>query len=575
MARSRFIRGLAGGAVLALAAGGVVGTAGPAAADAPVQHVVLVSVDGLHAGDLARYVAAHPSSALAALTRTGTTYTAARTASLSDSFPGLLGIVAGGTPRSTGVYYDDSYDRTYYPAGSTCSGAAGTEALYDSSLDRLDGNGKIPLDTTLDPATFPRDAGCAPVQPSDFVATNTIFSVLHAAGRRTAWIDKHPAYQIVAGRGTPSAVDDLYTPEIDAEVLPSSHSDLRGGTVSFDTGKSVTGWVPNVEAYDTLHVGALLNELDGKRSDGTGTPGVPVLLGMNLQSVSVGQKLVDPVKSCARNTAGGCDPSYVPGGYQADGSPTPQLAGTLDFVDAQLRRVVAEIAGQGLASSTEIILTAKHGQSPVDPSTLQKPGDVITPVVGADSIAQQTADDVSLLWLTPGTDAGSKAAALRSSSSSDKCATVYAGAGLTNAFGPRTAGSLQAARQPDIICQPVPGVIYTTSKAKVTEHGGIAEDDTHVALLLSRAGALASTVAAGVTTAQVAPTILRDLAVYDGNDTTRSPLDAVRAEDTQPLPGATLGTSLPEVPVAALLPVAGLLAAGGVVRLWRRRRLAG
>jgi len=553
-------------AVSIAAAATLAATAGPAAADVALQHVVLISVDGLHANDLSRYIASHPGSAVAGLSRTGTTYSAAHTPSLSDSFPGLLALLTGGTPRSTGVYYDDSYDRTYYPAGSACTATPGTETAYDESIDASTG-----LDTTIDPAKLPRDPACNPVQPNEFSATNTVFSVVHATGRRTAWIDKHPAYQLVAGHGTPSSVDDLYTPEIAASPLPAAHSDLRGGTVSFDTTKAATDWIPNVEAYDRLHVGALLNQLDGKRSDASGTPGVPALLGMNLQSVSVGQKLVDPVLSCTRNTAGGCDPAYVPGGYAADGSFTPQLLGALDYLDGQLGQVVAEISARGLASTTEIILTAKHGQSPQGLASLQKPGDVITPVVGASSIAQQTADDVSLLWLTPGTDANAKASALRSNSSSDKCATVYAGNGLTNMFGPRTAGSVQAARQPDILCQPVPGVIYTKSPKKVEEHGGLTDADTHVALLVSRAGATPSTVAAAVTTDQVAPTILRDLGIYPGTDTTRSPLDAVRAEDTQPLSADTLSTVLPEVPVAVLLPLTGLAGAAVLLALRRRR----
>jgi hypothetical protein len=32
--------------------------------------------------------------------------------------------VTGGTPKTTGLYYDDSYDRTLFPPGSNC-----TEAL--------------------------------------------------------------------------------------------------------------------------------------------------------------------------------------------------------------------------------------------------------------------------------------------------------------------------------------------------------------------------------------------------------------------------------------------------------------
>jgi len=50
-----------------------------------VRHVLLVSVDGLHALDVANYVATNPKSALAELSRRGTTYTNARTPANSDS----------------------------------------------------------------------------------------------------------------------------------------------------------------------------------------------------------------------------------------------------------------------------------------------------------------------------------------------------------------------------------------------------------------------------------------------------------------------------------------------------------
>jgi predicted AlkP superfamily pyrophosphatase or phosphodiesterase len=41
---------------------------------AQTHHVLLISVDGLHAVDLARYVSTHPTSTLASLSKTGTTY---------------------------------------------------------------------------------------------------------------------------------------------------------------------------------------------------------------------------------------------------------------------------------------------------------------------------------------------------------------------------------------------------------------------------------------------------------------------------------------------------------------------
>src|SRR6266851_8440335 len=79
-----------------------------------IKHVLLVSVDGLHALDVARFVESHPNSALAELSSHGVTYSNARTPALSDSFPGLLALVTGGSPLSHGLFYDVSYDRTIF-----------------------------------------------------------------------------------------------------------------------------------------------------------------------------------------------------------------------------------------------------------------------------------------------------------------------------------------------------------------------------------------------------------------------------------------------------------------------------
>ena len=71
---------------------------GAAAQAEEIRHVLLVSVDGLHALDVERFVEGHPKSALAELSGHGLTYTNARTPANSDSFPGLLALVTGGSP---------------------------------------------------------------------------------------------------------------------------------------------------------------------------------------------------------------------------------------------------------------------------------------------------------------------------------------------------------------------------------------------------------------------------------------------------------------------------------------------
>ena len=105
-----------------LAATSLVATQVTGAAAAPYKHVLLISVDGLHALDVANYVAAHPDSTLASLVKTGVFYPSALTTNPSDSYPGMLAQVTGGTPKSTGVFYDDSYVRNFFAPGSDCKG---------------------------------------------------------------------------------------------------------------------------------------------------------------------------------------------------------------------------------------------------------------------------------------------------------------------------------------------------------------------------------------------------------------------------------------------------------------------
>src|SRR5258706_2712271 len=111
----------------------------------PYKHVLLISVDGLHALDLAEYSAAHPASTFAALMHDGVVYPNALTTMPSDSFPGLLAQVSGGSPRTTGVFYDDSFDRTYFAPDSNCAGDPGTEVSFAATIDmdpkKLDAGG--------------------------------------------------------------------------------------------------------------------------------------------------------------------------------------------------------------------------------------------------------------------------------------------------------------------------------------------------------------------------------------------------------------------------------------------------
>ena len=104
-----------------------------------IQHVLLISVDGMHQSDLDWYVANHPNSELARLATGGAEYTNARTADPSDSDPGGTALMTGADPKVTGIYYDDEYSHGVFPPGTTnCSGPVpGGDVIYDSPDDKL------------------------------------------------------------------------------------------------------------------------------------------------------------------------------------------------------------------------------------------------------------------------------------------------------------------------------------------------------------------------------------------------------------------------------------------------------
>jgi type I phosphodiesterase/nucleotide pyrophosphatase len=558
-------------ALLSLAAACLVGTANAQDQDhhhGHIKRVLLISVDGMHAVDFANCVngistvnsGAPYCPALAALGKTGINYVAASSSKPSDSFPGLTAIVTGGSPALTGVYYDVAYSRNYdAPAKTTGNGVAagpctpfaaptGTRTEYEEGVDidntKLNGGapGASPTDggfASIDPKKLVRDPndGCNPVFPWDFVRTNSIFSVIHQAGGYTAWSDKHPAYASVSSGLGPVALDDFYAPEINSTVigLPrvTTPTGISCATIR-DPSADLTAWdvsFDNIQCYDTLKVDAILNEIDGKNHLGTQTTQVPTIFGMNFQAVSVGQKVIE------KNIG-------VTGGYlDAAGTPSAALLNEFQFVDASIAAFVNELKKQRLYDSTLIVITAKHGQSPIDssryvgqtingtsPVTLLSNAGFIpfSESTNNPTGIGPTEDDVSLVWLksSSDTDASVKILEANASGSGIALGEIYYGPSLAINYNDPTLDP----RAPDIIVTPNVGVTYSGSTAKLAEHGGFAHDDTNVILLLSHSGFEPNTVRADVGTVQVAPTILRALGLDP------SALNAVRVEGTSVLP---------------------------------------
>ena len=498
-----------------------------------IDHVLLISIDGLHALDVARYVDQHPNSALAELANHGVTYTNAATPANSDSFPGLLALVTGGSPVSHGVFYDVSYDRSLFaPTNTTCAGPSGNVAVFDESIDKYT-SANVSLNV-IDPAKLPRrreqSGNCVPVYPHDFIKTNTIFEVVRSSGRRTAWADKHPAYDLVNGPSG-DGVEDLYTPE-----------------VTNVNGLDATVSVVCTAANDELKVRAVLNEIRGLKHDGSAATSVPAVFGMNFQAVSVGQKVAHDNADPSCNVAEGNRLRGQAGGYlDGAGTPGPVLAYGMQKTDEALRDFIEELKRQRIYDSTLFIVTAKHGQSPINPAKVNKPGhfaDLVATLpdassnpaalaiaaaancsIGACGLVQD--DDVALIWLQDQRQTDAVANYLNTNAKALFIDTVYAADSLRLKFN----NPLTDNRSPDLLVQPQYGTIYTSSAKKNAEHGGMSVGDANVGLIVSNPGLRARIIKTPVATSQVAPTILDALGLDE------QALKSVRIEHTSVLPG--------------------------------------
>jgi hypothetical protein len=538
---------------------GAVSLAVPASASAPrhpqIRHVILLSVDGLHQSDLAWYVAHNPESNLAALAGHGAQFTNAQTPVPSDSFPGLTAQVTGGNPKSTGIFYDDSWNTALLPAGTKPADCAttkpGAEVTYFEQADKnphaLDAGQGLPnlpgniLNMTgnparlIDPAQLPVDpASCQPVSPHSYLHVNTIFEVARAAGLRTAWSDKHAAYELLNGPSG-SGVQDLFTPEInsDAPTLGSSKDWTSVNTLT--------------QQYDSYKVQAVINEIKGFDHSGHTRQGTPAIFGMNFQTVSTAQKLPVSVTSTSGST-------QLPGGYEADGvTPGPVLKDALNFIDVKVGAMLIAIKKAGLEESTAIILSAKHGQSPQDPAKLTRIDD--SPIFDALNaawaakypkrvrplVAFAIDDDGMLVWLNDRSETATTFARQFLLSYSGIGNDIngkdkpFVHSGLTKVFAGEDAAAYFGVqpgdlRVPDVFGISQVGVVYTGKKGKIAEHGGANPQDRHVPIVVWGSGVHHEVNMGGVETTQIAPTILKLLGL-DPNF-----LQAVKMEHTAVLP---------------------------------------
>ena len=298
---------------------------------------------------------------------------------------------------------------------------------------------------------------------------NTVFEIARAAGKTTAYTDKHPAYDVVRGpSGTGLSLG--YFPEIQA--IPT----LVNTTIQ----------------YDMLHVEAFLHWINGTdpaNSEGTLSGKTPNLFGGNFQSINVAEK------------------QY---GYEnGTNNPfTPGLLSTFDFIDQSFTKIVTALKTKGIYNETLIVVASKHGNAPIDPAKYAKiDPELVTNATEVD-VLQQTSDDIAIIWLANHNDTEKAVTNLRNQKAALKIKNIVYGQELIN----RGLGDpLTDPAVPDIFVEPIEGIIYTTSSAKIAEHGGFHLDDRHVACFVSNPSLKKTKISALTSTRQIAPTILKTL----------------------------------------------------------------
>jgi arylsulfatase A-like enzyme len=236
------------------------------------------------------------------------------------------------------------------------------------------------------------------------------------------------------------------------------------------------------------------------------------------------------------------EPGVGAGGYQnAAALPSAELLAEIEYVDTSIGEIVHALKRAGLYDSTMIIITAKHGMSPIDPNLfVANPSNTPATLLGTAIPSSEspltpggigaTEDDVSVLWLNKDASVPAAVQLLESNAAAIGLGEIYYGPTLALNYNVGGLEPGQDPRSPDIIVTPNVGMTYIGPGSALGDHGGFAHDDTNVMLLVANPRFSPQTVSNATTTTQVAPTVLKALGLDP------QCLDAVRIEGTAVLP---------------------------------------
>jgi hypothetical protein len=409
--------------------------------------VILLSVDGLHAVDLANWITSHPHSILAELAARGDTYTNAHTP-MADSAAGLLALATGGTPISTGIVSSDGYDRALSPPSSKCE-------TTGAALE-LDANFKSPLD--------PRNH-CSPLQPHQLLHVNTIFEVVREKIGPTAWA------------GEDAATTDL---------LRGPSGKGLTDACAFDPAAATAG--------DRARVTAVLHWIDGKDCTGTSDTPIPTLFGMSYASLAAAQSApgmgyIDAIGTPSTGLAKAFESLDATIGRIVVELKTKSLYdSTWIFVTAPYGQSSMDQRRRRLIPVTQI--------------------KAIVDAVHHGLCAHITGGDAALIWLTDSARTPAVVKVLGADAATIGLQEIVSGTRLALTLNsPRQDSRMpDIILQPALGVQ-----WASPGDTALASHGGTLDEDTHVALLVSGAQFTGRSDPTYVPTTQLGPLLLRAL----------------------------------------------------------------
>jgi arylsulfatase A-like enzyme len=306
--------------------------------DHPAERVLIISINGLRAVNLANFVSSHPQSELAELTKRGVTYTNAHVA-WPDTAAGMMAMASGGSPISTGIFSIRGYDRSLQRDGKGCARVA-------SALDLA--AGQVGL--------LKAEAGCEAEPAHRLMRVNSIFDLVHAAGGRTAWADANAAYADLLRGPSGTALDDVFI----AQAAPDGKDRIS-----------------SAEEQDRACVDAVIQWMHSRST-------APRLSGMSLLGLDAAQRTV-PLSQTS-----------------TEGAARSIKTLPLVHIDTQIRRIVTALKNAGLFDSTWIIVTAPHGSIGdtanlrfVDAARVEK----LAKAAAGDELGRVVVGTAAMIWL--------------------------------------------------------------------------------------------------------------------------------------------------------------------------------